>query len=498
MSAGWPTTRGRVRCCHGNRRGRSAFVLVGVLVVVMLLSMVAASLMFSLKAENTAALSSAGAEQAWAAAMSGIEEAMRVARLPGSMEFDRADAPGLFKDRLVADDGVNRWYFTVFSPGEPDGSGALRYGLTDEAGKLNLNNASETNLLRLPRMTRSLAHALLDFLDADDAPHPEGAEQEYYDALPRPYKIRNGPLRTLDELLLVRGFTPAAVYGEDANTNFRLDPNENDSDETAPPDDGDGKLDLGLRQYLTVSSYEYDHDAEGNPRVNLNEPSDPLPRADLPEALTNCILVLRSNNITLTHPAELLEARFKVKDAAGRDTEVPSGVGKEELARVLDLFTTHNELTRAGLVNVNTASAEVLAALPGLDEGQAEAIVSARRGLSADRKQTIAWLYTEDVLPAEAFKAVAPYLTARGRQYSFHVVGYGVPCGRFRVLDVVIDCAPAEPVIAYVRDLTRLGMPFPVSAGEESEGLASSSLHPGARMGWRGARGAGKTGGANG
>jgi hypothetical protein len=269
-------------------------------------------------------------------------------------------------------------------------------------------------------------------------------------------------LSTLDELLLVRGITPGVLYGEDANLNLALDLNENDSDQTFPPDNGDGKLELGLRQYLTVSSYEPDTDKEGARRTNLNDADDPLPRVELPPGLTNYILTLRSNKITVAHPADLLEAHTKVKDPTGREGELESGVGKSELALVLDLFTTTYKERLTGLINVNTASARVLATVPEIDEALAESIVSARRSLNAEKRQTIAWLYTEDVVSADLFRRVAPFLTGRSLQFSFHVVGYGVPSGRYRVLEVVIDCAPKEPVIIYLRDLTRFGMPFRV------------------------------------
>jgi hypothetical protein len=39
-----------------------------------------------------------------------------------------------------------------------------------------------------------------------------------------------------------------------------------------------------------------------------------------------------------------------------------------------------------------------------------------------------------------------------------------VPSGRYRVLEVMIDLAEGKPVITYLRDLTRLGMPFKVNA----------------------------------
>src|SRR5262249_43746055 len=148
---------------------------------------------------------------------------------------------------------------TVYSEGDADAA-EVRFGLTDEASKLNINEATEEMFEKLPKMTPYLVQGLLDFLDSDDTPRPEGAEQEYYDALPSPYAMANGPLRTLEQLLLVRGFTPALFYGEDSNWNFLLDANEDDGEGLFPPDNKDGKLDLGLRQYLTVSSTDLDVD----------------------------------------------------------------------------------------------------------------------------------------------------------------------------------------------------------------------------------------------
>jgi hypothetical protein len=39
-------------------------------------------------------------------------------------------------------------------------------------------------------------------------------------------------------------------------------------------------------------------------------------------------------------------------------------------------------------------------------------------------------------------------------------VGFGVPCGQYRVLEAVVDLARRTPRLAYVRDVTRLGLPF--------------------------------------
>jgi len=48
------------------------------------------------------------------------------------------------------------------------------------------------------------------------------------------------------------------------------------------------------------------------------------------------------------------------------------------------------------------------------------------------------------------------------------VVGYGVTSGQFRVLEAIVDLAGGSPQIVYLRDLTRLGLPFAL-AGENEE-----------------------------
>ena len=441
------------------RRDRG-FILVAVLILIMLASMIAISLLFRLKAEETATSAGAGAEQAWAAAMSGVEEAMRVAAAARPGLIDWRNQPRAFRDRFVCDDGADRWFFTVYSPPDDDAIAELRYGLTDEASKLNLNSAHTTNLTGFPRLTPQHIAALRDFLDPDDFVRPDGAEQEYYSSLPKPYAVRNSSLDTLDEVLLVRGFTSELLYGEDANMNWRLDPNEDDGGTRPPSDNSDGRLDLGLQPLLTVSSYDPNQDNEGAPRTNLNNPKAGLPGVDLPPGLTNFLTTLHTNKLALSHAADLLEAKVKIKDSTGKETEVPSGIGRQELPLVLDLFTASTDDRAEGLVNVNTAGIAVLAAVPGIDEPLAESILSTRRSISPERRATIAWLYQEGTVDAALFKRIAPFLTARSYQYSFRVAGYGVPSGRFRVLDVVIDLASGESVVTYLRDLTRLGLPF--------------------------------------
>jgi hypothetical protein len=149
-----------------------------------------------------------------------------------------------------------------------------------------------------------------------------------------------------------------------------------------------------------------------------------------------------------------------VKDEKGVEHPIASEVGKEELPQALDLFTTSAVPRQDGLININTAPTEALLTVPGIDEPLAEAIQSTRKSISPERRGTIAWLFQEGVVDAPTFKKLAPFLTARSFQFSFQVIGYGFPSGRFRRMEVVIDSSELTPRVVYLRDLTRLGLPF--------------------------------------
>jgi general secretion pathway protein K len=59
----------------------------------------------------------------------------------------------------------------------------------------------------------NIIDAIKDWLDADNEVTRFGAESAYYQTLERPYPCKNGPLESLEELLLVRGITKGLFYG---------------------------------------------------------------------------------------------------------------------------------------------------------------------------------------------------------------------------------------------------------------------------------------------
>ncbi len=475
-----------------NHRSRGT-ILVAILVVTVLSAMIAASLLYRVQAEVSAASSSSQGEQAYLTAMSGVETVLGIFNPPNEGDEKTPfiasrtaiisdpllwyDNPDLFRYRLVADDGANRWYFCVYSQNHIDPN-EVRFGLTDETGKININTADESMLASLPGMTPELVDSLLDYRDEDEETRTDGAEQDYYDRLPEPYIIKNGPLTTMEELLLVKGFNASIVFGEDANLNGLLEPNEDDGDQTFPPDDNDGELNAGLYGSATTFGYGVEVDSEGNGKVNIN--SGGVSRAGLSSQTVQFIEAYRRDGNQFIHPSQLLNMSYTTRGSQGgrgrfgrggggsRQT-LTSGVNESNLAEVMEKLTTvpNSRVPLVGVVNVNTASSATLAALPGIDQSTARQIVETRSNLEPQTLATTAWLLSEGVLDADTYKTVAPRLTSRGYQFRMKVIGFGVPSGRYRILEVVIDVAQEKTRILYLRDVTRLGVPFPLTPENE-------------------------------
>ncbi|MCU0586813.1 MAG: general secretion pathway protein GspK [Syntrophobacteraceae bacterium] len=58
-----------------------------------------------------------------------------------------------------------------------------------------------------------LADLVADFVDADDFQRLHGGEKDYYENQGVPYPPFNGPLLSLDQMLLIPGMTPQLFYG---------------------------------------------------------------------------------------------------------------------------------------------------------------------------------------------------------------------------------------------------------------------------------------------
>lgn len=116
-------------------------------------------------------------------------------------------------------------YSAIIAPmRQEDETGTLEMSITEESGKINLNDlinpsgekndAIEGMLKRLGKqfnIPEDVWEALADWLDRDDLARSAGAETPYYQTQLPAYSARNGKLITLTELSLVKGFTPEIV-----------------------------------------------------------------------------------------------------------------------------------------------------------------------------------------------------------------------------------------------------------------------------------------------
>jgi type II secretory pathway component PulK len=340
---------------------------------------------------------------------------------------------------------VGQGYFWVLRSNLEDDRD-FDYGLTDEAGKINLNSASLEMLLKLPGMTSELAASIIDWRDEDGDVTTGGAEDEYYLLLSEPYNCKNAPFETVDEILLVKGASEELLYGEDTNLNGVLDDNENDGDNSAPSDNRNGRLEGGFYDYVTVYSVEANTDSEGNERINLNDASA---RTTLQSALQEVVKEERAleimNNIPISPSYASVMAFY-----------YGSGLKIEEFEQLADRLTVSDEQTLPGLVNVNTASKEVLLCLPDLEEADVDAMLSYRQ--SNNSLDSVAWV--AKVLDRDKATAIGNYITVRSFQYSADIIclsGNGRAYKRFKA---VFDTQGGTPQIVYWKSLTRFGWPL--------------------------------------
>jgi type II secretory pathway component PulK len=107
-----------------------------------------------------------------------------------------------------------------------------------------------------------------------------------------------------------------------------------------------------------------------------------------------------------------------------------------------------------GKINVNTAPREVLLCLPGLDDGDATAMIQARTGQTG-----IEWV---QATLGDKAAGVAPYITGESKQFSADIIAASADGRAYRRVRIVIDASDEAnpPKIVYRRDITADGWPL--------------------------------------
>ena len=268
---------------------------------------------------------------------------------------------------------------------------------------------------------------------------------------------------------MVNGINAGHLYGEDANRNYKLDINENDEDLVFPPDNQDGALSGGLNRYFTLTSRDWNVNRLNQRRLNINDTNIDLSSLGIQPQIVQFLEAKRKSNEPISSLVDLVDATITVTESGNITRDYESGVNKEDLYELMDIFTTDSREIRPGLVNINTAPANILEQIPGIDENLASTIISTRNSIALDKSSSLAWLLETETLEIDQFKQLEPYLTARSFQFHIQVIGYGLPSGQFKLIESVVDLIGSAPRIIYLRDLTKLGIPYHFSAQRESD-----------------------------
>ena len=349
--------------------------------------------------------------------------------------------------------GDARFWLIGRDTNAPVGPGTLRFGLVDEGSRLNLNIAPSNAIVWLPRMTTELTQAILDWRDTNGS----GPTIMYYGMQQPSYQCKSDPFETVDEMRLVYGVTMDMLVGEDLNRNGVLDPNETDENQN-------NLLDPGVLEYFTVYSREPNtNKILINPaNVNSGGPLDSLLRKSLGATRAGQILANisppgrggpgRGTNTVASAP---------VPFASPLQFFLRSRMTADEFASVSTNLTTvpASRSYIEGRVNVNTASAAVLACLLNGDTAAAQQLVNYRQ-VNSTSLGSIAWVitalgqnYANDIQALQSWDN----MTTQSYQFTADVAAVG-PHGRgYRRVKFVFDTSSGTPQIVYRQDLTQLG-----------------------------------------
>ena len=198
-----------LKLCSKACDSQTGVALLMVLWVLTILMVIVFSFSFMVKTDMLSTLSFKGGMERKLIAEAGIERGV-------TELFYRS----FYKDQTVELEGRELWKTDGTPYTGKLGNGYYTVRITDESGKVDINTASELVLKNIllnhgvqSEEADTIVDSIMDWKDEDDLIRLHGAESDYYTSLPNPYKAKNVPFDTIEELLLVKGVTSEILYG---------------------------------------------------------------------------------------------------------------------------------------------------------------------------------------------------------------------------------------------------------------------------------------------
>jgi general secretion pathway protein K len=190
---------------HTSEKGIALMMVLWVLVLLSIISLN----YFSSNRWNTASTRNLKEETlSYYMAMSGYQEAVNYILSDKDISFDFIDNDGNF----WTDTDAKTQPVTGLRTTE---DGEVEIKILDENSRININYADGVRLRKLFSWVgipddeiNEIYDSILDWKDADSETHLNGAEDDYYEGLPDPYKAKNRFFDVPQELALVKGMLP--------------------------------------------------------------------------------------------------------------------------------------------------------------------------------------------------------------------------------------------------------------------------------------------------
>lgn len=208
------------RMVNGRRFDRDGSVLILTLWAVVLLSVIIGSFAFDMHVEARIASYYRKRLKADYLARSGIERARMLLVRSADPEikqdtYEEQDAPWYANAKRLS------YGSAIHGATDQLDTGSASVSIVPEPARRNINRLSESDWERILELGgvpedlwATLIDGFLDWTDPDNNARAYGAEtDDYYGIQEMPFRAKNGPLYTVDELLLIKGFTSEILYG---------------------------------------------------------------------------------------------------------------------------------------------------------------------------------------------------------------------------------------------------------------------------------------------
>ena len=438
-------------------RRDSGSVLVGVLWCVVLLTVVVIGALHSTQMDLLAGKNHTDRIKAHYLALAGTERAKALLYhdMLDRIQTGKNHTGALYDDsQRLRDVSLGAGKFRILRRAHSEEHSGIISGIEDEESRLNVNNATADELQKLQDMTPAMANSIVLWRTADKTTLQGGSagDDEYYASLQPPVRPRGGPFETVRELLLVRGITRPLLMGHDYKQNGSIDSGEE------ADDDNDSSV-SGWAAILTVNSSTKNQSAAATDRVNVQTADEAALTAvdGITSDIAKAIVSSRGRN-KINTIADLLDVSAAPAGNQGarqpqqNQQNGPKVISQDLLQRIADSVTAASDTDQQGLININTASPEVLRCLAQITPDLARAIVTYRK--SEGYFANIAELLRVQGMTTDIFKALAPRITARSETFRIISEGKITSSGATQRIQIIVHIARHEvKILSYREDL---------------------------------------------